>query len=913
MPSDLVVRIKAETSGLVNGIRKAQSSIAGLEKQNTRTATSFSRMAKIAAGSTAALGVAKLIKSSVDLEAAYSKTMAQVAVATNAPKSQLKALDELAMKMGADTVFSAQDAAGAMLELSKGGLSVAQIQAGALADTLTLASAGGLELGDAAGTVVNAMGAFQISAKDTNVAVAALAGAANASSSDVSDITQALAQAGTSAHSAGLSIQETTAYLALFSNQGIKGSDAGTSLRTMLTRLVPQTKQASNAMDALKLSYTDGNGKLVDATEIARRTQKAFKDLSDEDRIRYANATFGADAQRAVNAITTEGASGLQKYLKSTKDLSQAQKLAKAANSGTAGAMEQLRGTIETAQIQIGKGLAPVIRDVADNISGIVADGDFEKWAHDGAQGAVDFAREMQPLAESLIEVGKSALPAVATAAHTTADALQVAADIVKPFVDAFNKLPDSAQKALILAAGVKSLNNRLSNTGGLADPAGISLFGFGQKAEKAGQKAKRAGGRVDTLGGSLKSFGILTAAGLLAPKAIEDLDRISDALKGTPVAGGGLLDSFNRNGKATAKTMDEISAAISDSDIGKYASDLGIDVDRLAESLAESGSKGEYVQEVMAQFKDSFKAPGTKFGTWLPFLETDSEHATNLRNALEDLGIELDDAHDKASRAGEDMNNLAIDMLFADGKAGGLNVRLKALPAEVKTAVLTPGALDSDKKITTLARKYKLTPKQVRTVLEARGTAESDIKRILKLLDKTDKSHPKPKVDAETSDAERKFRELYNLLHGLRNKTIYVNVKKGVSVNPGDAGGGTQLKNAEGGAISGPGTGTSDSIPSLLSNGEHVITAREVRAAGGQRAIYAMRRAILNGGNGYATGGAVGGSSPSSSSIPSVVSVRLKGAKVAADKHGMLQFVDGRVEVALASRDSKTRVNSYM
>ena len=233
----------------------------------------------------AAIKLGGLITESVQLEATYSKTMAQVAVATEAPAAQLEKLDDLALKLGADTVFSAGDAAQAMLELAKGGLTPAQISAGALANTLTLASAGGLELGVAANTVVQAMGAFQLGAEDTAAAVAALAGAANASSADVSDITQALQQAGTSANAAGFSIQDTAAYLGLVADSGIKGSDAGTSLRTMLTRLVPQTKEADAAMKALGLTYVDGNGKLVSATEIAKRTQDAFSGLSDEQRI----------------------------------------------------------------------------------------------------------------------------------------------------------------------------------------------------------------------------------------------------------------------------------------------------------------------------------------------------------------------------------------------------------------------------------------------------------------------------------------------------------------------------------------------------------------------------------------------------------------------------------------------------
>jgi TP901 family phage tail tape measure protein len=146
--------------------------------------------------------------------------------------------------MGADTVFSANDAAGAMLELAKNGISPAVIQAGALKSALTLAAAGGVSMEEAATTMGNAINAFGLKGSQSASVAAALAGAANASSASISSLSQGLAQSATAAHQAGLSIQETTAALAAFANAGIQGSDAGTSLKTFLQRLVPQTKKA---------------------------------------------------------------------------------------------------------------------------------------------------------------------------------------------------------------------------------------------------------------------------------------------------------------------------------------------------------------------------------------------------------------------------------------------------------------------------------------------------------------------------------------------------------------------------------------------------------------------------------------------------------------------------------------------
>jgi TP901 family phage tail tape measure protein len=860
---DLTVKIKAEVSGLMNGLRKAQSGLAGLEKRTNKTSSSFGSLAKMAAASTAALGVAKLIKDSVQLEAAYSKTMAQVAVATGAPKSALKDLDDLAMKLGADTVFSAQDAGNAMLELAKGGLTTAQIQGGALADTLTLASAGGLELGDAAGTVVNAMGAFQIGASRTGDAVAALAGAANASSSDVSDISQALSQAGTSAHTAGLSIQDTTAYLALLSNQGIKGSDAGTSLRTMLTRLVPQTDAAAKAQKALGLSYTDSNGNLVDAAEIADRTRQAFKGLNDEDRSRAVNTIFGADAQRAINAITAEGESGLRKYMKATNDSSQAQKLAEAANSGTAGAMEQLSGAVETAKIQIGKGLAPVIQDVAGRMSDVAQGGDFEKWAHDGATAAVDFAEEVAPLAKSLVDLGRSALPAVESAATAAGDALTVAADIVKPFVDAFNKLPAAAQQALILAGGARTLSNRMGGLPGLTDTASGSLLGFGRAAEQSGSKSKKANENISTLGGSLKGFAA-TAGAFFA------LDTGSD-----------IFSAFSRSAGAKGGpggAVGDLEKRLQKSNVGQYAKELGIDLGRLATEMARYGDKGEYYAEVTDKMADSSAGLGglaKSFGDWLNPMIAGTEKAGL---ATRDLGKIASGAALSVDKARNGYNLLVAGL-------GRYSAELEGLPTKAVTQITTPGAVKSADDVMALQRKFALTPDEVKTIMRALNLAKPVIDDVKSQLN----SLPSSKTVTLTT-IQRTIKESYT--------------KKGSTGgnNPAvdKAFGGT--KRAVGGAIAGAGDGTSDSIPALLSNGEHVLTAKEVKAAGGQRAVYALRKAILERPR-FAAGGAVGPVGGSASAPP--VLGRLVDNTVRPDRDGIFRLIDDRFVLLQGGNDN--------
>lgn len=306
--------------------------------------------------------IAGFLKSSVQIEAQFSQTMNTLAAVTKVPQAQIEKLSALAMKFGADTEFSANEAASAMLELAKGGLTTAAIRAGALDSTLTLASAGGIALADAAGVVTNGLSMFGLRARDAGQVAAALAGAANASTASIGDMTLGLSQVGPGARNAGLSLQETTAVLAGFANAGIKGSDAGTSLKVFLQRLVPTTSTASTAFKTLGLNLTNARGEFVPLRVMAQQLQDGLKGLSDAQRTQALSAAFGSDASRAALVLAKQGADGIKKLTRATSDQAAADRVAEARMSGTAGALAILSGSWETLQLAVGKAIQPVIQ-----------------------------------------------------------------------------------------------------------------------------------------------------------------------------------------------------------------------------------------------------------------------------------------------------------------------------------------------------------------------------------------------------------------------------------------------------------------------------------------------------------------------------------------------------------------------
>lgn len=343
-------------------------------------------------GTVGVIGAAAIAKSSIKLEQEFGSTMSQIGAATEAPKRQLKSLSDLALKMGADTVFSANEASGAMLELAKGGMKPATIQAGGLKGTLQLAAAGGTDMATAAMIASDALNVFGLRGKDMGAVAAALAGGANASSASVESLGLAMSQAGLSANDARMSVQDTVGVLAAFDNAGLKGSDAGTSLKTMLARLVPQTEAAEDAMEKYNLRFTDAHGNMRSITDVAEQLHTKLSGLSDAERKTAMARIFGSDATRAATVLMRQGEEGLAGYIRKTSDLGAAQRMADARMKGTSGAIERMKGSLETAGLAIGMALRPVTIAISNMVGEIAKKAlpyieKFGKWIRQRMRG----------------------------------------------------------------------------------------------------------------------------------------------------------------------------------------------------------------------------------------------------------------------------------------------------------------------------------------------------------------------------------------------------------------------------------------------------------------------------------------------------------------------------------------------
>lgn len=353
----------------------------GMEKSAKVGTGAFERMNKVFGGFKSKgkeiRGVGKTVSTHLSLPiiaagayavhtaAEFERSMAQVKVAGNVGGNGMESMESLALEMGAKTIFSANESAEAMLELVKSGISPAKIEAGALGSTMSLAATEGLALGRTAEIVGAAMNTFKIKASESEVIADALAGGANASSASVGGLAESLSQGGQSAAMYGLSLEEAVGTLAAFAQNGIQASDAGTSFKTFMMRLNPTQKKQKELMDELNLSFFNSKGEMVGMTQIAKKLTNALAGKNQKEKGAILQTLFGSDAQRAANIVAKEGAKGIGHYIKATEKQGGAQKMANAQMSGTAGSIERLKGSLETAALVAGKAMAPAIQKVA--------------------------------------------------------------------------------------------------------------------------------------------------------------------------------------------------------------------------------------------------------------------------------------------------------------------------------------------------------------------------------------------------------------------------------------------------------------------------------------------------------------------------------------------------------------------
>lgn len=367
---NIVIRLMADTASYEAAMTRAGSTArtvaSGMENTGRKSAL-------IASGVTAAgLAVAAFGVAAVKMAADFDQQMSTVQANTGATSAQMNQLRAAAIEAGASTVYSATDSADAINDLGKAGLSTADILSGGLSGALNLAASDGMQVGEAAELMSTTLKQFNLEGSDAGKVADALAAGAGKAVGSAHDLGFALNQAGLMANSMGVSMTETVGTLSAFANAGMIGSDAGTSLKTMLQRLSNPTKEVQAQMDELGISAYDASGQFVGLENFAGQLKTSLGGLTQEQRNAALSVIFGSDAVRAANVLYSEGSEGIAGWTKAVSESGYAAEQAAAKNNNLKGDLENLGGSMESLMISVGEGAQGPLRKMVQGLDTLV-------------------------------------------------------------------------------------------------------------------------------------------------------------------------------------------------------------------------------------------------------------------------------------------------------------------------------------------------------------------------------------------------------------------------------------------------------------------------------------------------------------------------------------------------------------
>jgi TP901 family phage tail tape measure protein len=373
---EIRARLVLSSDQFNRGMQDARSQMDATGQSARRVTKDISAIhsASVALGSALAVGLGAAVVTAANFE----QKMADVKAVSGATASEMQTLGDLAQEMGMKTAFSSTEAAAGIEELIKAGLTVEQIINGGLEASLNLAVAGNLQLAEAAEIASTALNSFKDDGLSAAQAADILAGAANASATDVREMQFGLSMVSAVASGIGLSFKDTSTALALFAQNGLKGSDAGTSLKTMLLNLSPSTKEASEQMKELGLltaqgtsAFYDANGSIKSMAEISELLQTKLAHLSDEQRQMALKTMFGTDAIRAANILYKQGAEGIDEMWTAMSKVTAADVAAVKIDT-LKGAFNEFTSSLESVGIKIGQEFLPGLTDITKFVTELV-------------------------------------------------------------------------------------------------------------------------------------------------------------------------------------------------------------------------------------------------------------------------------------------------------------------------------------------------------------------------------------------------------------------------------------------------------------------------------------------------------------------------------------------------------------
>lgn len=341
--------------------RTNQSFLSSVNKMDAFADKTFSFMAKGAAAASA--GITGALATSTAAGASFESQMSTVQAISQASESEMARLKALAKQMGIETKFSATEAGQGLEYMAMAGWDVDSMLAG-LPGIMNLAAASEEDLGQVSDIVTDAMTAFNLEASRSAEFADVLAQASARSNTDVAMMGQTFKYVAPVAGALGFSIQDTATAIGLMANAGIKGEQAGTSLRAIFSRIVKPTAEVEAAMRRIGLTVSNSDGSMRSLNEILRDLRAGFSGLSESERASTAASLAGQEAMSGMLALVSASDEDYKKLSDSIYHAKgAAEEMAGVRMDNLKGDVTLLKSSAEGAGIAIYEGLSEPLRE----------------------------------------------------------------------------------------------------------------------------------------------------------------------------------------------------------------------------------------------------------------------------------------------------------------------------------------------------------------------------------------------------------------------------------------------------------------------------------------------------------------------------------------------------------------------
>lgn len=309
----------------------------------------------IAALTVAVSALAAALGASIQTASQFQQTLQDIKALTQPTAAELDRLRTATFDIGKPLGVGARDAAAAVLELNKAGLSAKDAVGGGLKGALELAGAAGISAAEGATLAVSAMTAFGLQSQQLPRIADVFANFSNKTFLSASDLSQAIAAVGPVARDAGIGLEQFSGLMATLAQGGFKNmSDAGTSLKTMLLSLTAPVETGAKALDALKVSAFDKAGAMRPLNDVLGDLRGKLVQLTPQAQKQLLRQIFGQDALRAAQILLREGPKAIDANTAAMKKAGEAQRVARERLDSLQGAQKKFGATLEQLKIQMG-------------------------------------------------------------------------------------------------------------------------------------------------------------------------------------------------------------------------------------------------------------------------------------------------------------------------------------------------------------------------------------------------------------------------------------------------------------------------------------------------------------------------------------------------------------------------------